>query len=44
LLAGLLQGAHQGFGAGQSLERLLNIVTEAGARYLAAIAPAMPLL
>ncbi|GAG49297.1 unnamed protein product [marine sediment metagenome] len=31
MLTGLLQGAHQGFGAGQPLERLLNIVTEAGA-------------
>ena len=31
LLAGLLQAAHQGFGAVQSLERLLNIVAETGA-------------
>ena len=27
----LLQAAHQGFNAGQSLKRLLNIVTKTGA-------------
>ena len=34
LLAGLFQAAHQGFNAGQSLERLLNIHTKTGADVL----------